>query len=146
MESQWRLRRAKAFADIAVLLSRVISVVLAGFWWAVYIDPGVSFIIIGFLLLAGFREISTSLPALFDKTLEEELQIVILQELSEFISEYREFYGVRSRRSGSRICIEIFLGFDADRPMGKVQEVSDQFKFSPGKQNQRQHSQYRSHQ
>lgn len=132
MESQWRLRRAKAFADIAVLLSLVISFALAGagFWFAVYVDPGVSFIIIGFLLLAGFREISTSLPDLFDKTLEEELQIVILQELSEFFDEYKEFYGVRSRRSGSRIYIEIFLGFDADRPMGEVQEVSDRFKFA----------------
>jgi len=29
-----------------------------GFWWAVYIDPVVSFIIIGFLLVAGVREIT----------------------------------------------------------------------------------------
>lgn len=134
MESQWRLRRAKAFADISVLLSLVLSFGLVAYPWSVYIDPGVSFIIIGFLLLAGWREISSSLPDLFDKTLEEDLQIVIIRELSAFFEEYHEFYGVRSRRSGSNIYIDIFIGFDANRRMGDVQDVSDRLKRSLEKQ------------
>ncbi len=130
MEAQWRLRRAKAFSDIAVLLSLVLSFALIGYSWSVYVDPGVSFIIIGFLLVAGFREISSSLPDLFDKTLEEELQIVILKELSAFFDEYHGFYGVRSRRSGSEIYIDIFLGFDPGLAMGTVQDTSDRLKIS----------------
>jgi cation diffusion facilitator family transporter len=130
MEAQWRLRRAKAFADIAVLLSLVFSFALIAYSWAVYIDPFVSFIIIGFLLIAGFREISSSLPDLFDKTLEEEIQILILKELSAFFTEYERFYGVRSRRSGSKIYIDIFLGFDPGLAMGTVQETSDRLKAS----------------
>jgi cation diffusion facilitator family transporter len=134
MEAQWRLRRAKSFADIAVLVSLVLSFafsfVFIGYKWAVYIDPVVSFIIIGFLLIAGFREISSSLPDLFDKTLEEELQIVILKELSAFFKEYTGFYGVRSRRSGSKIYIDIFLGFDLDLKMGEVMDTSDRLKTS----------------
>ena len=81
MEAQWRLRRAKTFSDLLILFALVLSVLLVQYSWAVYIDPVVSFVIIGFLLLAGYREISSSLPDLFDKTLEEELQIVILKEL-----------------------------------------------------------------
>ncbi|MEN6395232.1 MAG: cation transporter [Methanoregula sp.] len=130
IEAQWRLRRAKAFADIAVLLAIVFSFVLIGYWWAVYIDPAVSFIIIGFLLVAGVREITSSLPDFFDKTLEEDLQIVILRELTTFFNEYEDFYGVRSRRSGSTIYIDIFLGFDPERKMGTVQDMSDQLKKS----------------
>ncbi|MFA5254720.1 MAG: cation transporter [Methanoregula sp.] len=130
MEAQWRLRRAKAFSDIAVLLSLVFSVVLMGFWWAVYIDPVVSFIIIGFLLVAGVREITSSLPDLFDKTLEEDLQIVILHELSLFFDEYEDFYGVRSRRSGSTVYIDVFLGFNPEQKMGTVREMCDRFKGS----------------
>jgi cation diffusion facilitator family transporter len=130
MEAQWRLRRAKSFADIAVLLSLVLSFAFIAYAWAVYIDPVVSFIIIGFLLIAGFREISSSLPDLFDKTLEEELQIVILKELSAFFKEYDGFYGVRSRRSGSKIYIDIFLGFDPGLKMGTVQDTSDRLKIS----------------
>jgi cation diffusion facilitator family transporter len=130
MEAQWRLRRAKSFSDIAVLLSLVLSFALIGYTWATYIDPAVSFIIIGFLLIAGFREISSSIPDLFDKTLEEELQIVILKELSSFFHEYEGFYGVRSRRSGSKIYIDIFLGFDPGLSMGTVQDTSDRLKSS----------------
>ena len=130
METQWRLRRAKTVADIAVLLSLGFSLLLAGYAWAVYIDPVVSFIIIGFLLIAGIREISSSLPDLFDKTLEEELQILILRELSAFFHEYHEFYGIRSRRSGSKIYIDIFLGFDPGLTMGAVQDTCDRLKAS----------------
>jgi cation diffusion facilitator family transporter len=130
MESQWRLRRAKAFSDICVLLSLVLSFALVKYVWAVYIDPTVSFIIIGFLLVAGYRELSSSLPDLFDRTLEEELQLVILGELSSGFHQYQEFHGVRSRRSGSSIYIEIFLGFDRDRAMGEVQDFIDSLKRS----------------
>ena len=106
------------------------SVLLVQYSWAVYIDPAVSFIIIGFLLLAGYREISSSLPDLFDKTLEEELQLVILRELTASFDRYYEFHGVRSRRSGSRIYIEIFLGFDPEQRMEAVQEYIDSLKGS----------------
>jgi cation diffusion facilitator family transporter len=128
MEAQWRLRRTKSFADIAVLLSLVLSFALIGYSWSTYIDPVISFVIIGFLLIAGFREISSSLPDLFDKTLEEELQIVILHELSAFFTEYEGFYGVRSRRSGSKIYIDIFLGFDPGLRMGEVQATCDRLR------------------
>lgn len=121
MEAQWRLRRAKTFSDLLILLALILSVLLVQYSWAEYIDPVVSMIIIGFLLLAGYREISASLPDLFDKTLEEELQIVILRELSASFDKYSEFHGVRSRRSGSRIYIDIFLGFDKEQKMGDVQ-------------------------
>ncbi len=134
MEAQWRLRRAKAFADVLVLASLVLSVALAGYAASEYIDPAASFIIIGFLLVAGWREISSSLPDLFDKTLEEELQILILRELSSVYPEYNEFFGVRSRRSGSTVHIEIFLGFDPEKKIGEVQDFADALKCSLEKQ------------
>jgi len=130
MEAQWHLRRAKVFSDVVVLLSFILSFALVAYSWSVYIDPALSFVIVAFLLVAGFHEISSSLPDLFDKTLEEELQIVILRELSAFFDEYRAFYGVRSRRSGGTIYIDIFLGFDAARTMGEVQSTSDRLKAS----------------
>jgi ferrous-iron efflux pump FieF len=128
MEAQWRLRRAKTFSDLLILTALVLSVLLASYHWAEYIDPVVSFIIIGFLLFAGYREISSSLPDLFDKTLEEELQIVILRELVACFYMYQDFHGVRSRRSGSRIYIDIYLGFDPEQKMGEVQASIDSLK------------------
>ncbi len=130
MESQWRLFRTKAFSDFSVFLALVLSVSLHQFWWSVYIDPLASFIIVGFLLFSGYRVIASSLPDLLDKTLDESLQIVIVRELTEFFSEYHALHGVRSRRSGSNIYIEIFLEFDGDRKMCEVQEVIDRMKTS----------------
>jgi len=130
IEAQWRLRRAKTFSDLLILLALVLSVLLASYHWAEYIDPIVSFVIIGFLLLAGYREISSSLPDLFDKTLEEELQLLILRELATSFDQYAEFHGVRSRRSGSRVYIEIFLGFDPEQRAGDIQDFAASLKHS----------------
>ncbi len=130
MEAQWRLRRAKTFSDLLILVALVLSVLLVQYSWAEYIDPVVSFVIIGFLLLAGYREISSSLPDLFDKTLEEELQIVILKELVGSFDKFDEFHGVRSRRSGARIYIDIFLGFDPAQKVGDMQDNIDFLKRS----------------
>lgn len=130
METQWRLRRAKTFSDLLILLALVLSVLLVSYPGAEYIDPVVSFIIIGFLLLAGYREISASLPDLFDKTLEEELQLLILRELSSSFDKYSDFHGVRSRRSGNRVYIEIFLAFDPEQRAGDVQDFAASLKRS----------------
>jgi len=130
IESQWRLRRAKTFADLSVLLAMLLSFGLPGTPGIEYIDPLVSFVIIGFLLIAGYKEISSSLPDLVDKTLEEEYQILIIRELTAMFDKYNAFYGVRSRRSGSHIYIEISLGFEAERKMGEVQAFIDSLKIS----------------
>jgi len=130
MEAQWRLRRAKTFSNLLVLFALVVSVLFEHYSWAHYIDPIVSFVIIGFLLFAGYREFSSSLPDLFDKTLDEELQIIILRELATSFDKYHDFHGVRSRRSGSRIYIEIFLGFDPEQKMGEVQAFAASLKRS----------------
>jgi ferrous-iron efflux pump FieF len=130
MEAQWRLRRAKTFSNLLILVALSLSVIFVQYSWAHYIDPVVSFVIIGFLLFAGYREFSSSLPDLFDKTLDEELQITILQELASSFDKYHEFHGVRSRRSGSRIYIEIFLGFEPEQRMGDVQDFATSLKRS----------------
>jgi cation diffusion facilitator family transporter len=130
MEAQWRLRRAKTFSDLLILFALVLSVLLVQYSWSEYIDPIASLVIIGFLLFAGYREISSSLPDLFDKTLEEELQIVILKELVSSFDKFDEFHGVRSRRSGTRIYIDIYLGFDPEQKVKDMQESIDFLKGS----------------
>jgi len=130
MDSQWRLFRTKAFSDASVLAALVLSMTFHTAGWALYIDPLASFIIAGFLLQSGYRVITASLPDLLDKTLDESLQLVIVRELATFFDEYTALHGVRSRRSGSRVYIEIHLEFDGGRKMCEVQEVIDRIKAS----------------
>jgi len=130
MDSQWRLFRTKAFSDFSVLCSLIASLSLAGNHWALYIDPLTSFIIAGFLLMSGYRVITRSLPDLLDKTLDEELQLVIVRHLAEFFDDYSAIHGVRSRRSGSSVYIELLLEFEGTKPMSEVQASIDKIKSS----------------
>ena len=130
MDSQWRLFRLKAFSNIVVLLALVLSVLCTGFPWAVYIDPIASLVIIGILFRSGYGMIRQSLPDLLDRTLEEELQLVVIKELSNHFDRYEQVHAVRSRRSGGSIYIEIFLEFDGDMRMSDVQDIIDAMKQS----------------
>jgi cation diffusion facilitator family transporter len=130
MDSQWRLFRAKAFADFSVLVALIASMELSAFSWSLYIDPLASFVIAGFLLFSGYRVITSSLPDLLDKTLDEELQMVIVRHLAAFFNDYTALHGVRSRRSGSNVYIEIFLEFDGEKKMCEVQEIINRIKSS----------------
>jgi ferrous-iron efflux pump FieF len=130
MDSQWRLFRAKAFSDFSALVALVAGLQLEQYAWSLYIDPLASFVIAGFLLFSGYRVISSSLPDLLDKTLDEELQLLIVRELAAFFDDYTALHGVRSRRSGSDVYIELFLEFDSAKKMGDVQGIINQIKTS----------------
>ena len=67
-------------------------------------------------------------PVFPGSALDEEHQIVILKELAAFFSEYEAMHGIRSRRSGGRFFIEIFLKFSPEKPLGQVQEVIDKMR------------------
>ncbi|MCK9630881.1 MAG: cation diffusion facilitator family transporter [Methanoregula sp.] len=130
IDSQWRLFRTKAFSDFSVLVSLIATLAFSHYAWSLYIDPLASFIIAGFLLTSGYRVITSSLPDLLDKTLDEELQMVIVRHLAEFFDDYTALHGVRSRRSGANVYIEIFLEFDGNRKMSDVQESINRIRAS----------------
>lgn len=130
IDSQWRLFRTKAFSDFSVLCALIATLVFAHYSWSLYIDPLASFIIAGFLLTSGYRVITSSLPDLLDKTLDENLQMVIVRHLAEFFDDYSALHGVRSRRSGTNVYIEIFLEFDGSRKMSEVQDSINRIKES----------------
>ncbi|HRK60278.1 MAG TPA: cation transporter dimerization domain-containing protein, partial [Candidatus Kapabacteria bacterium] len=62
---------------------------------------------------------------LLDKTLDEEYQMIILRELALHFDEYEDLHGIRSRRSGSHVFIEIFLECDKDKKVGDIQSFMD---------------------
>ncbi|RJR28829.1 MAG: cation diffusion facilitator family transporter [Desulfobacteraceae bacterium] len=126
MESQWRLFRAKAFSDAAVLLALAVSIGFRHHEWALYVDPVASFMIVAFLIFSAYGVVSTSLGDLLDRSIDESLQLLIVRALAKHFEEYVNFHGLRSRRSGRDVYIELFLEFDGARIMGDVQRsISD---------------------
>lgn len=61
-----------------------------------------------------------SLSALLDETVEESLQLRILGGLAGAFSDYRQLHRIRSRHSGDRIFIELFLEFDPEISVGEM--------------------------
>lgn len=128
MASQMRLFASKAFANLFILFSLGLSLMLHAHSWSMLIDPVASLGIALFILLAATGIFSSSFCDLLDRTLDEGLQIIILRELARHFNSYEAFHGVRSRRSGSHVFIEIFLEFDGEKKMNAVQPVIDKLR------------------
>jgi len=128
LESLWRVYRFKTFASIFVTVSLVLSYIFQEYVWAYYIDP-IGSIIIGLFIVQSIYNISAmSVYDLLDRALEESLQLIILRELASYFDEYEAIHGVRSRRSGANVYIEIFLEFDGQRKMSEIQAVINSIK------------------
>lgn len=125
MESLWRLERAKTTANSIVFSSLALSLAFSGYSWVVYIDPVGSIAMLGFLSFSIYGILSMSVYDLLDKTLEESLQLVILRELVAYFEDYVAIHGVKSRRSGGNVFIEILLEFDGEQKMSEVQNIID---------------------
>ncbi len=130
IESQWRLYRTKTAANVCVIASLLLGAAFREHSWAAYVDPAGAVILSGFLLLSAYRVITDSIHDLLDRTLDESLQLVIIAELAAWFNDYVALHGVRSRRSGSNVYIEIFMEFDGDRRMSEVQELINRIKTS----------------
>ncbi|MDD5678015.1 MAG: cation diffusion facilitator family transporter [Kiritimatiellae bacterium] len=123
IEAQWRMFRTKAFSDLIVLLALILSMTLRTQTWAIYIDPAASLFIGGFILHSIWGMLSNSFYDLLDRTLDESLQLVIVKELTTYFDHYKEIHGIRSRRSGSHIYVDLMLEFEGDKKMAEVQEI-----------------------
>ncbi|MFA7158710.1 MAG: cation diffusion facilitator family transporter [Kiritimatiellia bacterium] len=127
VEAQMRLFAVKTAANACMFFNFVLSVAVAG-QWVMYLDPLVSCITLGLMVNSGWHLMRHSVRDLLDRSLEEPLQMIITRELVKHFEAYTDLEGVRSRYSGRQIFIEIILGFDPARPIGKVQEVADSLK------------------
>jgi divalent metal cation (Fe/Co/Zn/Cd) transporter len=115
-------------ANLCVVLSLGLSLLLQGRPWIIYIDPVASMAVAGFLVYSIYSIVSVNVSDLLDRALDESLQLIILRELATFFDDYAAFHGIRSRRAGKHVYIEIFLEFDGTRTMAEVQKVIDMMK------------------
>lgn len=128
MEATWRGHRADTFMNIGVILSLVLTLSLRDYSWSVYIDPICALIALVYPAGAFVSLLRRSLDDLTDKTLDENIQLLIMKRLAECYDGYETFHGVKTRRAGSRSFIEIRLGFHADRTVGEVMDTIEQLK------------------
>lgn len=124
LEAQARLHFTRAAANVFILLSLGLSLALARYGWVRFIDPAASLVIAGSILMAALGIFSTSVGDLLDRTLEESDQLLILRELARHFHDYEFLHGIRSRRAGAEVYIDILLEFDPEKKAGEVQAVA----------------------
>jgi ferrous-iron efflux pump FieF len=124
VEAEARLYRIKTFADVLVGIVLALAASLRGPWVG-YLDPASSLVIAGVMVHSAYGILSESVRDLLDVALDEGMQLQVLRCLATHFEDYREFHGVRSRRAGSAMFIEVFLEFEPDRRMAEVQAAID---------------------
>ena len=126
MEAQWRFFRSKSVCDYCVLASLTFTLLFHGHAWSTYIDTFFSFVLSGFLLWSTYLIMADSMYDLLDRAVDESLQLEITRLLALHFDAYDGFHGLRTRRSGDQIYIEVYLEFDGRKVMTDVQRSIDQ--------------------
>ena len=125
MEAQWRFFRSKSVCDYCVLASLTGTLLFHGHAWSNYIDTFFSFVLAGFLLWSAYQITADSVYDLLDRAVDESLQFEITRLLAVHFDAYDGLHGVRTRRSGAQIYIELYLEFDGGKLMADVQDAID---------------------
>lgn len=121
--AQRRLYGYHVLSNLLMVVTLGLILLYANQRWTYYIDPAVSLILALTLLLSATKTLRSSALNLLDRALEERDQLLIVRALTEHIEDFAAIHGIRTRHSGGRDYIELFLEFDADRTMGQVQDT-----------------------
>jgi cation diffusion facilitator family transporter len=120
IEMEWRVKRADTLNNLAVLVGLVMTLSLKSMPWSLYIDPVCALIFTIYGIASFIPTVRDGIMDLLDKTLVEELQLKINRNLAINFEGYEGFHGVRSRRMGHRVLIDIALSFDPEKTVGEA--------------------------
>jgi len=124
VDAQVRLFAVKTLSNTCMFCNFVLGTAISHAW-IMYLDPFVSCLTLALMINSGWHLLRHSVRDLLDRSLEEPLQMLITKQLVSHFYAYASLDGVRSRYSGRHVFIEIFLGFDARKPLGEIQRVMD---------------------
>ena len=118
IEMEWRAKRADTLNNLAVMLGLILTLALRPVPWSIYIDPVCALIFTVYAIASFIPTVRDGILDLLDKTLAEDLQLKINRNLANNFAGYDGFHGVRSRRMGHRVLIDIALSFDPAKTIG----------------------------
>ncbi|HET6599313.1 MAG TPA: cation transporter [Burkholderiaceae bacterium] len=120
VRTQLRAKTAKTVGSSMVVVAVAVAQLGGDPLVALWADRAGVVVVVLVTLRAAYQLIHSALPDLLDRTLAEPLQLRINQVLAEHFEGYDSIEWCRSRQSGSRIEIDVGLGFPADRVFGEV--------------------------
>jgi ferrous-iron efflux pump FieF len=73
-----------------------------------------------YLTVTAVGMLHAGLPDLLDRSVGEAVQLSILRALASHFDSFDHLHGIRTRRSGVQVFVQIALGFDADLALSEV--------------------------
>jgi len=132
MSSQARLWAAKTLYDLTMACGLALALAFRSEAWSWYVDPAASMIGVALMLHAAWGMASSSVGDLLDASVEEATQLQIMRQMVAHIDDYERLHGVRTRRSGSNLFVEVALQFDPLWAMGDVQHRIESIRHDIG--------------
>lgn len=120
ISTQLRAKIAKTIGSVIVVASVAVNQLGTDPHITLWADRVGVLIVIVVTLHAASELFRSALPDLLDRTLAEPLQMRITKVLAEQFDSYDSIEWCRSRQSGSRIEVDVGLGFAGDRPFREV--------------------------
>jgi divalent metal cation (Fe/Co/Zn/Cd) transporter len=120
MEAQLKARVTKLASSVFVQLTMTVAAVATDPVIVAWADGAGSVFVSSYMLAMGLGMIRSGLPELLDRTVDETTHLLILRALARHEPLYATLTGIRARRSGVSIFVEIGLGFDDRLALAEV--------------------------
>jgi cation diffusion facilitator family transporter len=114
LQTQRLLYRNALIASSTALLTVLAGTLFPEIHWIRFVDPVGAIVLSCFIFRTGLYLIRRAVNHLLDGSVEESVQLLITKELVKHFDAYSQLHGVRSRRSGSRMFVEVFLSFSPE--------------------------------
>jgi divalent metal cation (Fe/Co/Zn/Cd) transporter len=137
IESNKLLLKKNLIFDSSVLLIVVLSFLFRDVPAFAYFEPVMCLVCAGYVAVYNFRIIRDAAADLLDKTLDEKTQLKILKCVSTIWNDVEEFKGVRTRRSGHIVYIDLMVSFKGGSCYSEIYKSYETFdsavkEFLPG--------------
>ena len=113
--------------DLISFFTITISFMFRGVNGIAYFEPIICIACAIYMAFESFKIMGEASADLLDKTLDEDTQLKILKCLSGIWDEIDEFHGVRTRRSGHKLYIDLLISFDGDRSYSEIYKAYETF-------------------
>lgn len=118
--SQMRARWVKLVSSLVVQVALTIAALTYDTLVAHWLDGLGAIFVACFMIVTAVDMFREGLPDILDKGLDEAAHLAILRALSAHDATYTLFHGVRTRRSGGHMFVEVELGYPNDLPLEEV--------------------------
>jgi len=116
--------------DIVVLVTVAVAYIFRAFPLIVYFEPIVCILCVLYIASLNVKQIRSAVSNLLDKTLDEKIQMQIINCVTKIWAEIDEFKGVRTRRSSNTIFIDLLVTFDEKKQYSEICKVYTEFEKS----------------